>query len=118
MSETFSLRPNHKKKFRAPIVKDLIKKVLQEKLDGQDYQADNVTNYTKEIADVIRDRLKELGWDRYKYIVSVVVGEQRGEGLKMGCRCFWDSDTDNYAEEMYISKQLFCVATVFGMYHY
>eukprot|EP00993_Chasmostoma_nieuportense_P006632 NODE_7275_length_451_cov_7.765432_g7109_i0.p2 GENE.NODE_7275_length_451_cov_7.765432_g7109_i0~~NODE_7275_length_451_cov_7.765432_g7109_i0.p2 ORF type:complete len:133 (+),score=49.14 NODE_7275_length_451_cov_7.765432_g7109_i0:37-399(+) len=116
--EAFSLRPNHKKKFRAPVVKEIIKKVLQEKLDGQDYHADNVTNYTKEIADLIRDRLKDLGWDRYKYVVQCVVGEQRGEGLKMGCRCFWDSDTDNYAEEMYISKTCFCVATVFGIYHY
>ncbi len=45
-------------RFRAPVVKDIMKKVLQEKLEGQDYQPDNVTNSTKEIADAIRDRLK------------------------------------------------------------
>eukprot|EP00906_Rhabdomonas_costata_P036393 RCo051069 len=118
VAENFSLRPNHKKKFRAPVVKEIMKKVLQQKLDGQEYHPDNVTNYTKEIADTICARLKEVGWDRYKYIVQVVIGEQRGEGLKMGCRCFWDSDTDSYAEEMYTSKQLFCVATVYGIYHY
>eukprot|EP00669_Euglena_mutabilis_P012961 TRINITY_DN7689_c0_g1_i1.p1 TRINITY_DN7689_c0_g1~~TRINITY_DN7689_c0_g1_i1.p1 ORF type:complete len:120 (+),score=32.13 TRINITY_DN7689_c0_g1_i1:65-424(+) len=117
-AETFSLRPNHKKKFRSTVVKELMGAVLSERLDGRDYQPDDASTLTKEIADTIRDRLKELGWDRYKYIVYVVIGEQRGEGLKMGCRCFWDSDSDNYAEESYSSKQLFCVATVFGIYHY
>ena len=32
---------------------------------------------------------------------QVVVGEQRGQGVRMGHRCFWDADTDNYAEEAY-----------------
>ena len=54
----------------------------------------------------------------YKILVHCVVGEQRGEGVRMGCKCFWDSDTDNYAEEMYITKQLFGVVTVYGLYQY
>ena len=32
---------------------------------------------------------------------QVVIGEQRGEGVRMGCRCFWDPDTDAYAEDTY-----------------
>ncbi|CAM9219843.1 unnamed protein product, partial [Hapterophycus canaliculatus] len=40
---------------------------------------------------------------RYKYVVQVVIGEQRGEGVRMGSRCFWDSDTDNVASETYIN---------------
>ena len=31
----------------------------------------------------------------------MVIGEQRGEGVRMGCRCFWDPDTDAYAEDTY-----------------
>jgi hypothetical protein len=26
--------------------------------------------------------IADLGWERYKYVVQVVVGEQRGEGIK------------------------------------
>ena len=40
---------------------------------------------------------------RYKYVVQVVIGEQRGEGVRMGSRCFWDSETDNVASETYIN---------------
>ena len=48
----------------------------------------------------------------------MVIGEQRGEGVRMGCRCFWDSDTDNYAEETYRNDSLFCVAAAFAAYLY
>lgn len=40
---------------------------------------------------------------RYKYVVQVVIGEQRGEGVRMGSRCFWDSETDNVASETYVN---------------
>lgn len=43
----------------------------------------------------------ELKLPRYKFMVQVVIGEQKGEGVRMGCRCFWDSDTDNYASETF-----------------
>jgi len=44
-----------------------------------------------------------MGFDRYKFVVQCVIGEQRGEGVKMGCRCFWDSDTDNYAQDVFMN---------------
>ena len=36
-------------------------------------------------------------------MVQVVVGEQRGEGVRMGCRTFWDTDTDAYASDTFIN---------------
>lgn len=51
-------------------------------------------------------------------MVQVVMGEQKGEGVRMGCRCFWDSDTDNYASETFTNDEMFCVATAFAVYLY
>jgi len=117
-TENFSLRPNHRKKFRPAQVKDTVRKVLVEKLKDQDYIPDTVQGTCKEIADQVREQLRVLDFEGYKLIVNVVIGEQRGEGLKLGCRCFWDMDTDNYAEETFINTSLFAVVTVFGIYHY
>ena len=50
--------------------------------------------------------------------VNVVIGEQRGQGIKVGCRCFWDSDTDNYAQHLYMNESMFCLATAFGVFFY
>ena len=85
---------------------------------------------------------------RYKYLVQVVIGEQKGAGVRMGCRCFWDSQTDAVASETYVNvrrcrlfcakcrlfaslqlnggvcvrvrlqESLFCAVTAFGVYLY
>jgi len=49
-------------------------------------------------------------------MVQVVVGEQRGAGVRMGSRCLWDSVTDYKATETLVNDNLFAVATAFGVY--
>lgn len=45
----------------------------------------------------------ELKLPRYKYVVNTTIGEQRGAGVKVGAKCLWDSDTDQLAQDIYIS---------------
>lgn len=115
---TFSLRPEHKRKFRPQQVKSVVRQVLLQKLDGQDYNPDNMQNLIKDLADAIRNRVMDLDYRNYKILVHCMIGEQKGEGVRMGCKCFWDSDTDNLAEEVYMNKQLFAVVSVYGLYQY
>lgn len=115
---TYIIRPNFSQKFRPVNVKEMIHTVLGEKLTGVTYSADETTSLTKTIADTIKTKLKDMGHERYKFIVQVVIGEQRGEGVKMGCRCFWDSDTDNYAQDIFMNESLFCVAAAYGVFKY
>uniref|UniRef100_A0A673LRZ7 Tctex1 domain-containing protein 2-like n=1 Tax=Sinocyclocheilus rhinocerous TaxID=307959 RepID=A0A673LRZ7_9TELE len=90
-ANTYLIRPNYKDKFKAGAAKECIREILREQLYGQ--------------AVVFSD----VGFDRYKLIVQVVVGEQRGEGVKMAARCFWDADTDSYAQDIFmnVSEELF-----------
>lgn len=53
---------------------------------------------------------------RYKYIVQVVIGEQRGEGVRMGSRCFWDSETDNIANETYVNVRTLVIGAYFKVF--
>ncbi|XP_067669145.1 dynein light chain Tctex-type protein 2B-like isoform X2 [Haliotis asinina] len=106
------------KEFRPVTVKEMIHVVLAEHLTGKVYNSEETTELTKTISDEIKTKLKELGYDRYKFIVQVVIGEQRGEGVKMACRCFWDSDTDNYAQDIFMNDSIFCVAAAFGVFYY
>lgn len=139
-------------------MKQLISEVLQEKLEKATYQSDRASVLTKEIADAVKSKLKgafrywtavysllptaytqvcwmravECNYARCKYVVQIVIGEQRGEGVRygrrrtllpwlstdsatvtrkcvtgdrfqsrMGCRCFWDAETDCYASETF-----------------
>ena len=111
------------------------------------YNGDPAVNsaLVKSVSDEIRERLKEQistataavggagGKDsgaaggggsgggissRYKFMVNVCIGEQRGQGVRVGNRMFWDEDTDAYASESYHNDSIFCVATAYGVYTY
>lgn len=118
LSNSYKIRPNFKHKFRPAAVKAIIHDVLNEELSGKQYNSEEATSWSKHISDTVKDKLKELELDRYKFIVQVVIGEQRGEGVKVACRCLWDSDTDNYAQDIFMNDTLFCVVAAYGVFYY
>lgn len=117
-SQQFAIEPSPSSKFRASRAKELIAVALRQKLTGVVYHADNTSSWAKEIADEIKSKLKEEPWERYKFVVQVLIGEQRGEGVRMGCRCFWDPNTDSFAQEVFTNESIFCVAAAYGLYVY
>uniref|UniRef100_A0A8C9ESK2 TC1D2 protein n=1 Tax=Pavo cristatus TaxID=9049 RepID=A0A8C9ESK2_PAVCR len=127
---TYSLRPGLQRKLPAPLValllgrfkastvKECIRAVLKEKLADVQYVPEEIPQLTKSLSEIIKDRLKEQGFERYKMVVQVVIGEQRGEGVNMAARCFWDADTDSYAHDVFMNDSLFCVVAAFGCFYY
>ncbi|GAX80430.1 hypothetical protein CEUSTIGMA_g7869.t1 [Chlamydomonas eustigma] len=117
-ASNFLTEPAYSQKFKVSRAKEVIAAILKTRLTGAAYHADNTSSWAREIADEVKKRLKEEGWTRYKYAVQVFIGEQRGEGVRLGCRGFWDPKTDNFATEIFQNESLFCVATAFGVYLY
>ena len=117
-SHSYSLRPKMQQKFRSNDVKELIHGILITKLADKSYNTETCTDLAKSICAEIKEKLKQLNYDRYKFIVQCVIGEQKGAGVNMCGRCFWDSDTDNLAESIYMNETLFCVAAAYGVYYY
>uniref|UniRef100_A0A8C1JWV0 Uncharacterized protein n=1 Tax=Cyprinus carpio TaxID=7962 RepID=A0A8C1JWV0_CYPCA len=56
----------YRQELNAGAAKECIREILREQLS---------------VADSIKNKLRDEGFDRYKLIVQVVVGEQRGEGV-------------------------------------
>ena len=73
------IRVQYREKVHVSIMREIIKTCLAEKLTGATYGEDCV-NKAKEISDLVRNRLKELGKDRYKFVVQVHLGERREQG--------------------------------------
>ncbi|ROT79646.1 dynein light chain Tctex-type protein 2B [Penaeus vannamei] len=115
---TFQIRPDLKDKFRSTVVREIIHSTLVEQLTGFVYNAEAGEEMTKQIADLLRNKLLELNLPRYKFLVNVVIGEQRGEGVKVGARCLWDADADSYASDVFLAETFFCSAAVFAIYFY
>ncbi|XP_008706610.2 dynein light chain Tctex-type protein 2B isoform X1 [Ursus americanus] len=100
---TYILRPIFQQRFRPSVVKECIHAVLKEELANAEYSPEEMPQLTKRLSETIKDKLKEMGFDRYKVVVQVVIGEQRGEGVFMAARCFWDADTDNYTHDVFMN---------------
>ena len=114
----YQIRPQLHEKFKPLSAKEVIHNVLFDQLSAKTYDAQEAIQWTKDIADIIRDKVKELKFKRYKYLVNVVLGEQHGAGVKMGTRCIWDAEADTYAYDSFVNDTIFCVATVYAVYFY
>ncbi|CAM9389471.1 unnamed protein product [Heterosigma akashiwo] len=118
MAEEYNLRPTYRQKASVGVMKEIIRTILEAELSGKTYQLEMASQMTKQLADEIKNRLKDLNLPRYKYMVQVVIGEQKGQGVRMGHRCFWDSNTDSVASETFVNDSIFCAATAYAVYLY
>merc|ERR1711939_1071925 len=81
-ANTYAIKPQFRKKFMPVKVTGIIQDELKGKLENQEYNVDKAPKLAKEITDSIKKKLKDLGWERYKFVVQTVVGEQRGEEVE------------------------------------
>lgn len=106
-------------RFRPGVVKEMMDEIIKERLTGVEYEADTCSMLARDISDEIKFKLKELGFEeQYKFVVQVVIGEEKGEGVRMGCRCFWDPKTDNHVATQFHNATIFCAAAAFGIWLY
>ncbi|PCI31028.1 hypothetical protein COB52_00550 [Candidatus Kaiserbacteria bacterium] len=41
--------------------------------------------------------------------MQVIIGDNKGQGVRIGCRCFWDSDTDDSTWVSYNNENIYLV---------
>ncbi|XP_074594738.1 dynein light chain Tctex-type protein 2B-like [Brevipalpus obovatus] len=112
----YDIRPVNR--FDVTRVKSVMNQILTEEYSEREYEENMAPEWCKMTTQNILETLKDFGFHKYKYIVSVTIGEQRGGGCKMMSNSYWDSDTDSVASCSYKSNYIFVVATVFAIYHY
>ncbi|XP_053974767.1 dynein light chain Tctex-type protein 2B-like isoform X1 [Hylaeus volcanicus] len=110
----YQIRPQLHDKFKPLNAKEVIHNVLFDQLSAKTYDSGEAVQWTKDIADIIREKVKDLNFKRYKYIVNVVLGEQHGAGVKMGTRCIWDAEADSYAYDSFVNHWIHTMGTTFS----
>ena len=85
-------------------------------LDGEVYDAKHSRQMSQNIADVVRTRVKEMRFPRYKIVTNVVITPASGQTIQFDSRCLWDVETDSFASATYQSSSLHAVATVHAIY--
>lgn len=111
-----SYRMEPHRKFHAGKVEEVMKAVLVERLEKSRYSPKITPNMCKILSDLIKDKVKQLNFDRYKIICNVLIGQKKDQGAMTCSRCAWDERLDNYATYTFQNQHIFCTATVFGVY--
>ena len=101
--KTYQIRPLFKDKFRPQEAREKMEQIVKKKLQGVAFNPQEINNWAKEIADDIRVELRGLNKPRYKYMVQCIIGQNFGQGVRIGSRQFWDEDTDDVAYVSYTS---------------
>lgn len=112
------VRLSYKEKVPVVVMKEILATSLTERLTGAVYDSEKCNESARALADTIRSRLTSLNYDRYKYVVTVTIGERREQGVRTGSRCFWDVGTDNQANETFLNDNIFCTAAAYAIYLY
>ena len=103
-------------KFHVATVQMVIEETLEEMLKDFEYSAVGCSCVSRTIVEEIKHRVKLLGYDRYKIVVVVVVGEKKNQDVVVTSRCTWEPKFDDYASSAYQNKDVFGSAQVFGIY--
>lgn len=117
LENTYRMEPSQRGKFCSAAVEKTIREVLEEMLQNErGYVAQHTTRLSKPIASAIQARVKAMGYDRYKLVVTVMLLQEKDQGVQAASRALWDDDKDNFAEAEYKRGDLIAVANVYGIY--
>ncbi|XP_041475843.1 dynein light chain Tctex-type protein 2B-like [Lytechinus variegatus] len=113
---TYQLSPDDSCKFDATKVQNFVEELLAIRLKTEEYNPRTVSSLTTNLSDVIKGRIKKMGFKRHKIVCHLVIGEQNSQDVHVTSRCVWDTNTDNSATARYSNTSLFAVATIFAVY--
>lgn len=117
MANTYQMAPRPEEKFNSIAAERIMTGVMQSYLAGEKYDKLLCTNLAKNLADVIKDRIKDQSFSpRYKYVCVVSIGQKKDQGMAVSSRCVWNTETDNYASASFSKGDLLAVATLYACY--
>nr|XP_033793350.1 tctex1 domain-containing protein 3 isoform X2 [Geotrypetes seraphini] len=111
-----SYRMEPENKFTVSIVKIKIEKILKDGVKDTVYEPDLGRALALSLATDILAAVKEMEFDRYKYIVRVLLIEKAGQGIHVSSRCLLDDKWDNWVSVVFETATCVVLASVFAMY--
>ncbi|XP_021537321.1 dynein light chain Tctex-type 3 isoform X1 [Neomonachus schauinslandi] len=81
--------------FNADEAHNIVKECIDGVLGGEDYNQNNINQWTASIVEQSLTHLVKLG-KAYKYIVTCAVVQRSAYGFHTASSCFWDTTSDDF----------------------
>ncbi|TRZ09487.1 hypothetical protein HGM15179_017607 [Zosterops borbonicus] len=103
-------------RFPAAAVQEILREAVGSALRERRYRPGPCREAARDIAEVVKARVKALGVPRYKIVVVAHVGQLGGQSLQVASRCLWDPQSDTFSSYVFQNTSLFAVTNVYGVY--
>ncbi|XP_068795203.1 dynein light chain Tctex-type protein 2 isoform X2 [Struthio camelus] len=104
-------------KFQDYIVRNKAQEILTNKLQETKYDGVSSPSLCASISEEILMAIKELGYDRYKYVVSVLIVEKAGQAINVASRWVWDVQRDTWVSAKCETETFIALALVMACYY-
>ncbi|XP_069718293.1 dynein light chain Tctex-type 5-A-like [Phaenicophaeus curvirostris] len=108
--------PGPPERFPVAAVDAILEEVLGSYAREQRYEPARCGEAARAMAEVIKDRVKDLTIPRYKIVVVTHIGQLNEQSMQIGSRCLWDPAIDAFSSHMVKNTSLFALANVYGVY--
>ena len=98
-------------------MRDIVESVVKQVLEEQEYDHTQAKIWSETIVQNVRDQAKQLSIPSYKIVVQTVIGQVKGQGVRVASKCLWDEENDNFSSFTFSNHSLFCTTIVFGIYY-
>ena len=115
VENTYKMEPDHK--FRTREVEEIIRGVLEQFLSGTRYDGNTTGDQTRLLSDIIRERVKQRQYERYKIVSWVTICEKRDNNVRVASRGLWDARNDGYASVIFENETMYAIGNVYAVYH-
>ncbi|XP_063427872.1 dynein light chain Tctex-type 5-like [Mytilus trossulus] len=114
---TYRYTPKDGEKFKSSKAKEILKDVVTTYINkNETYDPNMCKKSAPTMCDIIQEKLKDLQFPRYKYVVQVLMGQSSDQCLRSTSRCLWNTNTDDFAEFHYSVNDMFVSATVYAVF--
>ena len=98
-------------------IKENLQKLIEKTINPQiEYESNRCFQISRDLSQAIKNTMKSLNYQSYKYIVQVILGEEnQSENLMMTSRCLWNIQTDHLISLHHSNQKIFCAVTIFAL---
>ncbi|NXL94342.1 TC1D3 protein, partial [Alectura lathami] len=87
------------------------------KLEQAKYDAESSPSLCASVSEEILLATKEMGFDCYKYVVTVLIVEKAGQAIYVASRWIWDVQRDTWVSAKYETETFIVLALVRACYY-
>ncbi|NXX89290.1 TC1D3 protein, partial [Centropus bengalensis] len=114
-ANTYRLEPQNK--FQDYLVRRKAQAILMNRFQQAKYDGVSSPSLCASVSEEILKAVKELHFDRYKYVVSVIIVEKASQAMKVASRWVWDDQRDSWVSAKCETKTFIVLALVMACYY-